>query len=169
MNIQTSPLSASRHKDRDSAVSVLVLRGPPSAQPVLGMDRMNAVPIECSVDHARRLVVCVWVPPLAEDEIVAMIERAATEGLWTYGTLHDVRSIEPRGVGRAREMLQIVGRLSEVHGSRGPVAFVAAPAGVGSAQAYAILGGQSGQATQVFWEREAAEEWLSHHTAKPSD
>jgi hypothetical protein len=124
------------------------------------------VPIDYSVDHARRRILCVWIPPVENHEIVAAIERTAAEGAWKYGTLHDVRLVEPRGVTRAREMADVVARLRETHGSRGPVAFVASAAAVGSAQAYAILGDQAGQSTQVFWDRDAAEAWLDRLTPK---
>jgi hypothetical protein len=124
------------------------------------------VPIDYTVDHARRRIFCLWIPPVEDHEIVTVIERAAADGVWKYGTIHDVRSIEPRGIARAREMAEVVARLRETHGTRGPVAFVASAAAVGSAQAYAILGDQAGQATQVFWDRGEADAWLDRRTPK---
>ncbi len=124
------------------------------------------MPIDYAVDHARRRVICVWIPPVENAEIVEAVERAVADGAWKYGTLHDVRAVQPRGVVRAREMAEVVGRLRAVHGSRGPVAFVASAAAVGSAQAYAILGDQAGQSTQVFWDRDAADAWLDRLTSK---
>jgi hypothetical protein len=124
------------------------------------------VPIDYSVDHARRRIICVWAPPFETDEIVEVIERAAAEGIWSYGVLHDARAIEPRGILKVREMIERVKRLQELHGPRGPVAMVASGATVGPAQAYSILGDQAGQTTQVCWERDAAETWLDRHTSK---
>ncbi len=122
------------------------------------------MPIDYSVDHVKRRILCVWAPPLDGAEIVATVERAAAEGLWTYGMLHDGRAVQPRGDLKARDMVDTVTRLAQTHGPRGPVALVANVDTIGSAQAYAILNDQSGQSIQVFWDRDAAEAWLDRQT-----
>ncbi len=126
------------------------------------------MPLEYTLDHEKRRLVVVWRPPVELDDVVATAERQAADGAWSYGVLHDFRALvtttRSADSAGARQVLDIIKRIGEKHGKRGPVAIVATGSTVGTAQAYAILGERQGtQETQVFWDREDAEAWLDAH------
>jgi hypothetical protein len=119
------------------------------------------VPFDYVADHDKRRLTIIWHPPVGPEDVQAIVERQASEGAWSYGVLHDTRSISDTGAGNTSPVLETVARLSKTHGSRGPVALVAAPQTVGIAQAYAIRGTKAtAGAIQVFWDKQEAEEWL---------
>jgi CheY-like chemotaxis protein len=113
-------------------------------------------------DAARRIRVR---PRRALDvyEYIAVLDRQAQEGTWSYGVLWDLR----RG---AQMLAQTDGDLLASHvyshlircGSRGPVAVVADEhAVVSSTKAYASKAERAGMQVAVFPTVPAAEQWLS--------
>jgi hypothetical protein len=125
------------------------------------------VPIDYSIDHDKRRVICVWLPPIETEDLLAILERAAADGAWSYGMLHDARAVHADETRSTRPLMEAVNRLSHDHGARGPVAIIANADQVGRAEAYAIRGDREGHAMQVFWDREHAEAWLDTAT-KPA-
>jgi hypothetical protein len=102
------------------------------------------------------------------EELMAIVDRQAGEGTWTYGMLYDLRALQtaiPRE--DAALVSDHVATHVDAHGRRGPVAIVTRHAdGIGSAQRYAIDGAKHGVTVQVFWDLDEAEAWLAS-TASP--
>src|SRR5262249_35489922 len=114
---------------------------------------------------ARRRVTIVWHPPVTAADVAEAVERQARDGAWSYGVLHDTRAITANTNESTQPLIDMVARLSKIHGPRGPVAVVAVPQTVGNAQAYAIRGARATVGTiEVFWDREEAEAWLDAET-----
>jgi hypothetical protein len=98
-------------------------------------------------------------------ELIAIVDRQAAEGTWTYGILYDLQSLaEPPSLDDTQALLAHVRQLASEHGRRGPVAFVARSAdAVGTALMYAHRAGNDLQ-LETFWDTEDAERWLDLHT-----
>src|SRR5262245_20249520 len=94
-------------------------------------------------------------------ELIAVVDRQASEGTWQYGMLYDVRALGDPSTAADREtVLNHVRRLITVHGPRGPVAVVArSSATIGTAQMYSHRAGED-LMLQVFWDLDEAERWL---------
>ena len=50
------------------------------------------MPLDYSIDHDRRRITIVWQPPIDAPQVLAVVERQAEDGGWTYGVLHDTRA-----------------------------------------------------------------------------
>jgi hypothetical protein len=114
------------------------------------------------LDHQKRRLTIVRSGSADLAQILALLDRQAADGAWSYRLLHDARgaSTAPSAT-EVRTVAEHSRRLSLVHGPRGKVAFVTrAPALVGAMQIYAILA-EEGSAVQVFWDRQEAEFWLN--------
>jgi hypothetical protein len=118
------------------------------------------------LDHQKRRLTIVRSGAAELDQIIALLDRQAADGAWSYRLLHDARGASTAlSATEARTVAEHSRRLSLVHGPRGKVAFVTrSPALVGAMQIYAILAGE-GSAVQVFWDRADAESWLAEGEA----
>jgi hypothetical protein len=98
-------------------------------------------------------------------ELIAIVDRQASEGTWMYGILYDTQSMdEPPPLDDMQAVLAHVRQLADEHGPRGPVAIVARSADtVASALMYAHRAGDDLK-LEVFWDTEDAELWLDQQT-----
>jgi hypothetical protein len=130
---------------------------------ILGLDLM---PITYERDDARRCIVVTTIGDISLEEMLAVVDRQASEGTWRYGTLYDSRRVT--SVANQTEVrigLMHVDTLSRLHGRRGPVAFVTTmPAAYGMVRMYSTLAGQQQQAVEAFRDIGDAERWLAAHT-----
>jgi hypothetical protein len=117
-------------------------------------------------DERRRIRVAV-ADSVTLPELIAIVDRQASEGTWTYGILYDVRSLaDPPSLDDMQAMLAHVRQLANEHGPRGPVAIAARSADtVGTALMYAHRAGNDLR-LEVFWDTEDAERWLDQHTPR---
>jgi hypothetical protein len=121
------------------------------------------VPLAYTVDHVRRRVLQSGTDPISPSEVLAVQDRQAADGAWSYRTLVDFARIN--WVPTANEMRMFtdhVGSISKVHGPRGPLAMVAGEntALFGMFRMYSILGEQAGVKIEAFTTVGEAEDWL---------
>jgi hypothetical protein len=131
---------------------------------------LSPMPCDYLVDHSRRRIVLTPRDPVSVTDVVAAVERQATDGTWAWATLIDSRLRTSAPTAAAiRQLLARVRALSDVQGPRGPVAMVASmPAMYGMARMYATLG-ESVTNMQVFGDLAEAEQWLdSHQRSEPA-
>jgi hypothetical protein len=112
-------------------------------------------------DRTRRIVVrAVGTVTLAE--ALAVMDRQAAEGAWSYGVLYDARA--SAGAPTAADVHQLilrVGALTVKHGPRGRVAFVASdPMLSKMGRRYASLGDLTALDFRLFTTSTEAESWL---------
>lgn len=126
-------------------------------------DRM---PITYERDDARRLIIVTTIGIVGLDDLLAVVDRQASEGTWQYGTLYDSRLVASvASQTDVRTGLKRVDTLSRTHGRRGPVAFVTTmPAAYGMVRMYSTLAGQLHQAVEAFRDIGDAERWLAAQT-----
>lgn len=124
------------------------------------------MPITYQRDDERRRIVVTTIGIVGIDDLLAVIDRQASEGTWQYGVLHDSRRVASVGSQTdVRAALKHVESLSLTHGRRGPVAFVTTmPAAFGMIRMYSTLSDQLHQAVEVFRDVGDAERWLATHT-----
>ena len=122
------------------------------------------MPIHYYVDHARQRITVIWEAPVTLAHILATFERQAAEGTWSYVTLADMRALMS-AQDISQEIIELIQRLSQIHGRRGAVAALIAPSVISAAEKYAVASARAGnQHTQVFWDRGEAERWLDHQS-----
>jgi len=124
------------------------------------------MPITYERDDQRRRIIVTTIGIVGLDDMMAVVDRQATEGTWQYGILYDSRRVASvASQTDVRAGLRRIELLSRTHGRRGPVAFVTTmPAAYGMVRMYSTLAGQLHQPVEVFREIEDAERWLESHT-----
>ena len=115
-------------------------------------------------DHRRRIRVTVRAQMTRRDWL-AIIDRQASDGTWSYGLLYDFRQMmepvprEDAEAAALRVRQHVLGK-----GPRGPLAVVAErPDVLSRSEGYGFLHKRSGIRLEVFWDVEEAERWLDCH------
>ena len=129
------------------------------------------MPITYARDDERRRIIVTTIGIVGLDDLLAVVDRQASEGTWHYGMLYDSRRVSSvASQTDVRAGLKHVEVLSRIHGRRGPVAFVTTmPAAFGMVRMYSTLAGQLHQAVEVFRDIGDAERWLATHTDPPQE
>ena len=112
-------------------------------------------------DERQRILVRAEGPPSLE-ETLAIINRQAADGAWSYAVVYDSRGAS-RGptTEELHEVIRLVGKLTAKHGPRGPVAVVISNADFfRAAKRYAALGELTALEVELVATPEAAEIWL---------
>ncbi len=124
------------------------------------------MPITYERDDARRRIIVTTIGDVGLDDMLAVVDRQASEGTWQYGILYDSRRVASVATqSEVRTGLRYVDTLSRTQGRRGPVAFVTTmPAAYGMVRMYSTLAGQLHQAVEAFRDIGDAERWLAMHT-----
>jgi len=124
------------------------------------------MPITYQRDDKLRRIVVTTIGIVGLDDMLAVVDRQASEGTWKYGILYDSRRVASvASQTDVRAGLRHVELLSRTHGKRGPVAFVTTmPAAFGMVRMYSTLSGQVQQAVEVFRDIGDAERWLASYT-----
>jgi hypothetical protein len=124
------------------------------------------MPITYERDDKLRRIVVTTIGIVGLDDMLAVVDRQATEGTWQYGILYDSRRVASvASQTDLRAGLRHVELLSRTYGRRGPVAFVTTlPAAYGMVRMYSTLAGQIQQAVEVFRDIGDAESWLASQT-----
>ena len=120
------------------------------------------MPLNYTCDRARRRITVVSVGAATREEILAVIDRQAAEGGWSFGVLYDTRqgTTVPTGEDLHRMVLH-VGRLTTKHGPRGPVALVVRdPQHFIVGSRYSSLGDLTALNVKVCTSIEEADDWL---------
>jgi hypothetical protein len=120
------------------------------------------MPVEYKRDDACQRIVAISTGVVTRDEALAMMDRQAAEGAWSYGVLYDARqSTTIPTPDDIRALLRRVGVLTTKYGPRGPVALVVKVGAAASmGRAYATLGDLASLRVHVFASIEDAERWL---------
>ena len=121
------------------------------------------MPITYVRDDKLRRIVVTTIGIVGLDDMLAVVDRQASEGTWKYGILYDSRRVASvASQTDVRAGLRHVELLSRTHGKRGPVAFVTTmPAAYGMVRMYSTLSGQVQQSVEVFRDIGDAERWLA--------
>jgi hypothetical protein len=125
------------------------------------------MPIQYDRDDDAERVVITTSGEVTLDEVLAVLDRQAGDGAWSYGVLYDARAgtNEPP-LEDVRRLVLHVGRLTTERGPRGPVAFVTTnPRMKKLGRAYGDLGELTALDVQVFATVEEAEQWLAEARA----
>jgi hypothetical protein len=126
---------------------------------------LELMPIQYERDDEKRRIFVTSAGRVTLADTLAIIDRQATEGAWTYGVLYDVRAAQD--VPTASDLHQLilrVGVLTTKHGPRGPVAFVVRDAALSKMAArYARLGDLTALDVRLFTTLNDAERWLDDH------
>jgi hypothetical protein len=121
--------------------------------------------IHYACDDARRRYRITLREPVDAADVIASVDRQATDGAWQYGLLVDTRTgfTTPSQT----DMKAFVARIRQVvatHGPRGPIAIVAKESTqIATAQMYLFFGGKT-EFIEVFWALEEAQRWLDERT-----
>lgn len=128
------------------------------------------MPITYERDDHRRRIVVTTIGVVAIDDLLAVMDRQASEGTWHYGVMCDSRRVvNVASQSDVRAGLKHVELLSRTHGPRGPVAFVTTmPAAYGMVRMYSTLAGELHHAVEAFRDIGDAERWLATHTEAAS-
>jgi hypothetical protein len=120
------------------------------------------MPIHYERDDDRHRIVAVSIGTVTLDEALAVIDRQAAEGAWSYGVLYDARAGDASpSTEDLHQLVRHVGRLTTEHGPRGRVALVVLdPALSKMARRYASLGELTALDARVFTTIREAERWL---------
>jgi hypothetical protein len=113
-------------------------------------------------DHDRRLIRVTVRATMTRQDWLAIIDRQASEGTWSYGLLYDFRlMMEPVSREDTDAAAARVRQHTLSKGSRGPLAVVAErPDVLSRSEGYAFLHKRSGIRLEVFWNVDEAERWL---------
>jgi hypothetical protein len=124
------------------------------------------MPYDVEIDHQHRRVNVIARDPVSLDQVCELLARQATDGVWSYATLHDARLVTwVPTADDVRQMLARAEAISLEHGPRGPVAFVAKHDAVyGMARMYSILAENIPSEWTVFRDDAEARRWLDAHT-----
>jgi len=120
------------------------------------------MPIHYERDVSRRRVVATSVGAVTLSDALAIIDRQAAEGAWSYSVLYDARASDdvptPTDV---ISLVKRVGMLTTKHGPRGPVALVVGDSALHKmGRRYASLGELTTLDVRVFTTLDEAEQWL---------
>src|SRR5260221_14670084 len=128
------------------------------------------MPITYARDDQRRRIVVTTIGIVGLDDLLAVVDRQASEGTWQYGMLYDSRRVASvASQTDVRAGLKHVEALTRGHGRRGPVAFVTTmPAAFGMVRMYSTLAGQIQQAVEAFRDIGDAERWLDERLNPPA-
>jgi len=121
--------------------------------------------IEFERDTRQLRCVATSVGAVTLGEALAIMDRQAAEGAWSYGVLYDMRA--SKYVPTAEDLIVMttrVGMLTTKYGPRGPVALVVGDSALQKmARRYASLGELTALDARVFTTIEEAEVWLDSH------
>ena len=120
------------------------------------------MPVNYTCDRDKRRVTVVQEGEVTREETLAVIDRQAADGAWTFGVLYDTRQSTsiPTQEDVRRTVLH-VGRLTTKYGPRGPVALVVRdPDLFTMCSWYASLGDLTALNVQVVPSIAEAEQWL---------
>jgi hypothetical protein len=122
----------------------------------------KVMPIHYERDDGKRRIVVTSAGAVTLDDALAIIDRQAAEGAWSYGVLYDARAaLEAPTPAHLHQLVLRVGLLTTRHGPRGPVAFVVRhPALSTMAARYARLGDLTALDVRLFTTVSEAEHWL---------
>jgi hypothetical protein len=100
--------------------------------------------------------------------MVQAVERQAADGIWRYAMLCDERrTTVSLSAPATHVLLDVIVRLTRVHGPQGPIAIVCeTPAQYGMSRMCATLGEQRGLDCAVFRSLDAAATWLDARLAE---
>jgi hypothetical protein len=120
------------------------------------------MPLEYTRNDIQRRITVISSGEVTLAEALAVIERQAAEGAWSYGVLYDTRaSAHAPTPADVHRVLLRVGALTARHGPRGPVAFVVCdPALTKMGRRYARLGDLTALDVRLFAAVADAERWL---------
>ena len=96
------------------------------------------------------------------EEVLAIMDRQAAEGVWSYAVMYDSREASRAPTPEELTIiLKHIGELTAKHGPRGPVAMIIGnPEFFKAARKYAQLGELTALQAELFATPEAAELWL---------
>ena len=120
------------------------------------------MPLNYACDRSKRRITVVSVGAVTREETIAVIDRQAAEGAWSFGVLYDTQqgTSVPTGEDIHRMVLH-VGRLTTKHGPRGPVALVVRdPQLFVMGSKYSSLGDLTALNVKVCTSIEEADHWL---------
>ena len=114
-------------------------------------------------DDVRRRITVITTGAVTSGEILAMVDRQAAEGTWSYAMLYDASDADSvASADEVRVLDRHVATLIRAHGRRGPVAVLTREAAIfGMTRMYATLGESSHQRVDVFRDPPDAERWLA--------
>ena len=120
------------------------------------------MPILYERDDDKRRITAVSVGRVTLADTLAILDRQAAEGAWSYATLHDARaSTSVPSAADVQRMVKHIGKLTTKHGPRGQVALVVSDRALSRMGAvYANLGELTALEVRVFSTLDAADEWL---------
>jgi hypothetical protein len=120
------------------------------------------MPLDYRRDDGKRRITVTSTGPVTLAEALAIIDRQATDGAWSYSVLYDLRAAEDAPTAAdVHQLVLRVGTLTTRHGPRGRVAFlVSDPALSKMCHRYAKLGDLTALEVHPFVDVEAAGRWL---------
>jgi hypothetical protein len=122
------------------------------------------VPVVYIRDDDSRRITVELAGDVSLEELIAVVDRQAVEGTWSYGLLYDARRVSTAAESReARRLVAHVATVAAVHGQRGPVAIVTdRPATYGIVRMYSMLSDGAPQhlSVDVFRDPADAVRWL---------
>lgn len=123
------------------------------------------MPITYERDDRRHRIIVTLEGTFDVDEIVATLDRQASEGTWHHTRLYDLRALREAPTSpQIKALLGHVRERTRVHGLRGPVAVVTDHLAVyGMVRMYMSLGENDGT-VEVFRDIAAADRWLTART-----
>ena len=122
------------------------------------------MPLDCHIDHSRRVVIATAYGAVAIEEWAACLAKQIREGGWTYATLFDFSGAE--SLPPIDSLPKIAGDVEELaaeHGPRGPVALLANPPLFEHVRRYSDMALRLPFQTAVFSDKAAAEAWVERH------
>jgi hypothetical protein len=120
------------------------------------------MPLHYTRDDRKRRIVVTSVGPVTLADALAIIDRQAAEGAWSYGVLYDTRaSADAPSAADLNQLVLRVGALTVKHGPRGRVALVASDPSLSKmGRRYAKLGDLTALDVRLFATLSEAEAWL---------
>ena len=121
------------------------------------------MPLDYTCDRARRRITIVSAGAVTHEETVAVIDRQAAEGAWSFSVLYDTRQgTSVPTTEEVHRMVLHVGRLTTKHGPRGPVALVVSDPQLSLIVSwYGTLGDLTGLRVHVCTSIAEADDWLN--------
>jgi hypothetical protein len=128
---------------------------------------MGGMPVLYQTDDKRRLLTVSVSDPYTAEDVLAVVDRQASEGLWEYALLYDVRSVS-QVVDLDPALVKARIRLAGEGRPRGAVAIVigAHPDRFRAAMLYSAgLGGS--HEFEVLITPEQVDDWIRRHARRP--
>ena len=131
----------------------------------VGRDHQRNAGFDYVRDDRRRRIRVTVLATMTRKDWLAIIDRQASEGTWSYGLLYDFRQMmEPVSREDTEAAAARVRQHALSKGPRGPLAVVAErPDVLSRSEGYGFLHKRSGIRLEVFWGIEEAERWLDAH------